>query len=353
MKIRNEVKVGILGIVSLLLLIWGYYFLKGSNLLTASFVVTTGFSNVDGLAVGAPVTIKGFQVGAVTKIYIDKQNPALILVSLNLDKGTQVPKNVMATMVQPNIMSGKSVELRFSGVCEGESCIKGGDIIEGRVGSMLDMVTEVAKPYMEKLDSFRHVIEDIAKAEEGGLRKSADEIQGTISNLKVISDVMANLLDQSTGNFVNTLGHLEAITSNVRKNNDQIATLMNNVTAITEQLKNADIDKTVNSTRETIEKFGKAAEDVKLTLNETNQLLAQLKLLTDLSKQEGLLAALVHDKKMLADVKNTIDQVTLLVEDIRKHPERYRTILSGKHKPYGEGKAYEKEKALDKKKGGT
>ncbi len=349
MKIRNEVKVGILGLISLFLLIWGYYFLKGSNILSASFVVTTGFNNVDGLAAGAPVTVKGYQVGAVTRLYIDKKNPAIILVTLNLDKATKVPKNAVANLVQPNIMSGKSVELKFEGICDGEGCLKNGDIIDGRVGSMLDMVTDAAKPYMEKIDSFRHLIEEIIESEEGGLRKSADEIQATITNLKVISDVMAVLLEKSTGNFVNTIDHLEAITLNVRKNNDQITALMSNVTAITEQLKNADIDKTVNSTRETIEKFGKVADDVKLTLGETNKLMAQLQILTDFSKQDGLLAALVNDKKLLADVKTTIDEVTLLVEDIRKHPERYRTVLSSKHKPYGEGKAYEKDKKLDPK----
>jgi phospholipid/cholesterol/gamma-HCH transport system substrate-binding protein len=349
MKIRNEVKVGILGIVAIFLLIWGYYFLKGSNILSSSYTVTTGFNNVDGLAAGAPVTIKGYQVGAVTDLYIDKNNPSLIKVTLTLDKATKVPKNAIANLVQPNIMSGKTVELKFEGGCDGENCLKKGDFIEGRVGSMFDMVAEAAKPYVEKIDSFRSVIEEIAKAEEGGLRKSAEEIQATVSNLKVISDVMAVLLEKSTGNFVNTMDHLESITGNVRKNNEQITTLMANVTAITEQLKNAELDKTVSTTRETVEKFGKVADDVKTVLAETNKLMTQLQVLTDLSKQDGLLAALVNDKQFLADVKKTIDEVSLLVEDIREHPERYRTVLSGKYKPYGTGKAYEKEKALEKK----
>jgi phospholipid/cholesterol/gamma-HCH transport system substrate-binding protein len=349
MKIRNEVKIGILGLLALFLLIWGYYFLKGSNILSSNYTVTTGFNNVDGLAAGAPVTIKGYQVGAVTDLYIDKNNPAIIKVTLTLDKSAKIPKNAIANLVQPNIMSGKSVELKFDGACDGENCLKKGDFIEGKVGSMLDMLTEAAKPYVEKIDSFRTVIEEIAKAEEGGLRKSAEEIQATVSNLKIISDVMAVLLEKSTGNFVNTMDHLEAITANVRKNNDQITVLMKNVTEITEQLKNANLDKTLNATRETIEKFGKVADDVNAVMGETNKLLAQLQILTDLSKQEGLLAALVNDKQFLADVKKTIDEVSLLVEDIRKHPERYRTVLSGKYKPYGQGKAYEKEKALEKK----
>ena len=317
MKIRNEVKIGILGLVALFLLIWGYYFLKGSNILTSNYTVTTGFNNVDGLAAGAPVTIKGYQVGAVTDLYIDKNNPAIIKVTLTLNKSAKIPKNAIANLVQPNIMSGKSVELKFEGACDGDNCLKRGDYIEGKVGSMLDMVTEAAKPYIEKIDSFRTVIEEIAKAEEGGLRKSAEEIQATVSNLKVISDVMAVLLEKSTGNFVNTMDHLEAITANVRKNNEQITALMNNVTAITEQLKNANLDKTLAATKETIEKFGKVATDVSTVLGETNKLMAQLQILTDLSKQEGLLAALVNDKKLLADVKKTIDEVSLLVEDIR------------------------------------
>jgi len=122
MKIRNEVKVGILGIVAIFLLIWGYYFLKGSNILSSSYTVTTGFNNVDGLAAGAPVTIKGYQVGAVTDLYIDKNNPSLIKVTLTLDKATKVPKNAIANLVQPNIMSGKTVELKFEGSCDGENC---------------------------------------------------------------------------------------------------------------------------------------------------------------------------------------------------------------------------------------
>lgn len=349
MKIRNEVKVGILGLIALFLLIWGYYFLKGSNILSSSYTVSTGFNNVDGLAAGAPVTIKGFQVGAVTGLHIDKKNPALILVTLNLNSSTKIPKNAVANLVQPNIMSGKAVELRFEGICDGDNCLKKGDYIEGRVGSMLDMVTEAAKPYIEKFDSFRYIIEEIAKAEEGGLRKSAEEIQATVTNLKVISEVLAVLMEKSSGNFINTFSHLEAITNNVRKNNEQISALMSNVTAITEQLKNADLDKTVNATRETIEKFGRVAEDVRVTLGETNKLMAQLKLLTDLSDKEGLLTALVYDKKLLEDVKKTIDEVSLLMEDVRKHPERYRTILSGKFKPYGHGKAYEKQQKLDAK----
>jgi phospholipid/cholesterol/gamma-HCH transport system substrate-binding protein len=342
MKIKNEIKIGILGIISLFILIWGYFFLKGNNILSSSFTINTGFPNVEGLAIGAPITVKGFQVGAVSDIYIEKSNPSLIVVSMTLNKGTDVPKTAYAKLVSPNIMSGKSIELKFDGSCSGADCLQSGDVVPGKVGGLLDVALDAAKPYLDKIDSLKFLITDFTKNEENGLRKSAEEIQSIIKNLNTISEVMAVLLERSAGNISGTMQNIEAITANIKKNNDQITSLISNVNTITEQIKKADLDKTLGNVNETITAFGQTAEEAKLTLNEANQLIKNLQVLTDLSKQEGLLAAVVHDKKLLADVKKAIAEVNLLVEDIRLHPERYRTVLSGKYKPYGEGKNYKK-----------
>lgn len=348
MKISNEVKVGILGVVTLFLLIWGYNFLKGNNILSNDIVVTAHFSDVAGLDVGAPITINGFRVGSVTDLFIDDTDPSRIVAELNIDKGTKIPDDAVAVLISPSIMSGKAVSMNFSGTCSGSDCLEGGEVIEGRVPSMFDPFLEMAEPYLNKMDSVVNVFKEIATSEEGGLRKSYTEIQSTIANVKVISDLMTLLVEKSSGSFVNTMGHMEAITANVRKNNDQISALMSNVTEITNQLKGADLDKTIGSTKETIEKFGKVAEEVKLTLAETNKLMLQLQSLTDLSNKDGLLPALLNDKQLLEDVKKTLAQASLLVADIKNHPERYRTVLSSKYRPFGTGKAYEKEEKLRK-----
>lgn len=346
MKIRNEVKVGILGLVAVFLIVWGYYFLKGNNILSRDIIVTAAFDNVDGLATGAPVTINGLQVGAVTRMYIDQERPQFIIAELNINRGTRVPKDASATLVTPSIMSGKAVSMEFDKGCTGEDCLQSGDEVKGVAGSMMDMAKEIFDPYVERIDSIAGVFAEVAKEEEGGLKQSVNEVQEIITNVKVISDLLEILINKSMGSFVNTMGHMEAISSNVRKNNDQITALMENLGAIAEQLKDAELDKTIASTKETIEKFGSLSKDVQGTLAETNKLMAQLQNLTDLSKQDGLLAALVNDPKLRDNVKATIDEVNLLVEDIRKHPERYRTVLSRKYKPYGVGKAYDKEQKL-------
>ncbi|RYG44854.1 MAG: MCE family protein, partial [Chitinophagaceae bacterium] len=68
MKISREIKTAILVIASILLFIWGYGFLKGTDLLTNSRVFYVEYDNVEGLLPSAPVTINGFAVGKIRKI---------------------------------------------------------------------------------------------------------------------------------------------------------------------------------------------------------------------------------------------------------------------------------------------
>lgn len=348
MKISNEVKVGILGVVALFLLIWGYNFLKGNNILSNDIVVTAHFDDVAGLDIGAPITINGFRVGSVTDLFIDPKDPSQIVAELNIDKGTKIPDDAIAVLISPSIMSGKAVSMEFSRACSGSDCLEGGEVVLGRVPSMFDPILEMAEPYMNKMDSVVNVFKEIATSEEGGIRKSYTEIQSTISNIKVITDLLTNLVQQSTGNFVNTMDHMTAITANVRKNNDQITALMTNLADITTQLSTADLKTTLGNTNATIVKFGEVANEVKTTLAETNKLMAELQSLTDMKNKDGLLPALLHDKELLEDVKKTLAQANLLVEDIKNHPERYRTVLSNKYKPYGTGPSYKKEEKLIK-----
>ncbi|MFT5236985.1 MAG: phospholipid/cholesterol/gamma-HCH transport system substrate-binding protein, partial [Flavobacteriaceae bacterium] len=68
MKITREVKTGILAIGAILLFVFGYSFLKGTNLFQDSRVFYVKYENVEGLAKSAPVTINGFTVGKVNDI---------------------------------------------------------------------------------------------------------------------------------------------------------------------------------------------------------------------------------------------------------------------------------------------
>ncbi len=70
MKVSNETKVGALAAVSITLLILGFNFLKGKNLLSkANTEIYAVFQKVDGLNIANPVTINGLQIGKVYEMH--------------------------------------------------------------------------------------------------------------------------------------------------------------------------------------------------------------------------------------------------------------------------------------------
>src|ERR1700712_1208973 len=99
MKVSNETKVGALAAVSITLLILGFNFLKGKNVLSkANTEIYAVFQKVDGLNVANPVTINGLQVGKVYEMHERNRNMDGIVVTINLDKDLDIPRNSFASI---------------------------------------------------------------------------------------------------------------------------------------------------------------------------------------------------------------------------------------------------------------
>lgn len=336
MAIRNEIKVGILGICSIVGLFWGFNFLKGKNVFSENLVLRAVFDNVEGLQIAAPVTINGLRVGAVTQITLGaEQYDGKIIAELSIQGDVSMPKNedTYALLVQPSIMSGKTIELKFKGNCT-SGCYASGDVIMGRAAGMLDGIKPIIDPYLSKMDSVSQMWATIATNESGAFRKSMDDIAGTIGNLKAISDQVNNLLVSSSANIAVTMSNLKAITDNVKANNDEISAMLANLNDITKQVKDGNVENLLKQTSNTVETLNKTIAELQTTLKKTNQTVDQLQQLTNIKDQNGLVSKLLYDKAFASDMQTTILDAQYLMRDIRLHPERYRTVLSGKKKKY-------------------
>lgn len=332
MKIRNEVKVGILGISAIILLFWGFNFLKGKNVFSNTFVATAVFKSVDGLNIAAPVTISGYKVGAVTGI-VPTEDYSGVRVTMTIDNGVQVPIDARAVLVQPSLMGGKEIALKFVGKCSG-NCLKSGDEIAGDVSGMLEGALEVAEPYLEKLDTLLGAVSNISKDQQGRIDATFRDLEAVIGNVKVLTDLVNNLLVSSSTNIAVTMSNLKQITGNIKDNNNEITAMLQNMNSITKQVKDADLEGTIGAAKSVLQNVDGTVADLQKTMDKANQVIDNINKLADLSKQNGLVAALFNDQNLKGDVQEAIDNLNKLTEDIREHPERYRTILSGKYKPY-------------------
>ena len=108
MKLTREVKTGILAIGAILLFIFGYSYLKGTNLLEKNRTFFVKYQNVEGLAKGAPVTINGFGVGKVQNIKFADKTGGLI-VELTIEEDFDFSKNSVVRIYSSGLIGGKSI----------------------------------------------------------------------------------------------------------------------------------------------------------------------------------------------------------------------------------------------------
>ena len=99
MKIRKEITISICVILSLCILFLGIDFLKGVNVFKPSNYYTASYTNVNGLAVSAPVTINGYKIGLVSSIEYQYDNPGHVGVEFSLDKELKLPVGSKAVIV--------------------------------------------------------------------------------------------------------------------------------------------------------------------------------------------------------------------------------------------------------------
>ena len=72
LKLSKEIKTALIVILGILTFIWGFDFLKGSNLFKQEKVIYAVYDEVEGLVNGAKVSINGLSVG---KNYTNRFSP--------------------------------------------------------------------------------------------------------------------------------------------------------------------------------------------------------------------------------------------------------------------------------------
>lgn len=339
--LSNETKIGLLTIVSLALLVWGYKFLKGKNILSNSTLLYVEYEDVDQLTVSSPVLRNGFQVGIVGDIQF-KENMSTLEVTLDLYDNISVPKNAVANIVSTGFMGGKAIILEFGAPCSGNNCAESGDRLQGStknlVSSLLGEPKDL-KPYMNTVEENIGGIVDSIKNNivdpNGEPNPTVEDVKATIANLKSATARLDRLMATSDAKLNTIVSNAASITSNLEQNNDKINGILANVSSLTNNLSKADLAATVNKTNKAMDGASEAITSLKSTLTSADNAVNGLSnILTKVNNNEGTLGMLVNDKEMYNSLERTLDNMDFLLQDIRLNPQRYRRILSKKKMPY-------------------
>src|SRR4051812_30719725 len=102
MKINNETKIGVMAVVGIVLLVFGFNFLKGKSFFKKETHLYAVYQDVQGLTKSNPVVINGLQVGNINNLDGGKDMKRIV-VTVNLTKDINIPDNSLG-VITPTLL---------------------------------------------------------------------------------------------------------------------------------------------------------------------------------------------------------------------------------------------------------
>ena len=299
---KREVKVGIVSIVVIFILILGINYLKGTNIFKNNITFYALYQNIDGLQIGAPVTVSGYKVGSVTDIDMLTESNNNLLVTINIEKELVVPKGSILKIVNQDLMGTKGVNLIFSSSSDNASS---GDTLSSSLESSLqEEVNAQILPFKRKaeelivsIDSVMMIVTAVLnKDARKDLSKSIESLGETFSLMSSSMKKVDGIIDANEEKISNIIFNMESILSNIEESNSSVNSILSNMSLISDSLSNSNLTSLVNNFNT---------------------------LMTQINSKEGSAGLLVNDDKLYTNLEKTTKELSELIKDIKDNPKRY------------------------------
>ena len=311
MKISREVKTAILVIVSTILVVFLFNYLKGQNLLDSSRKVFVVYDNVEGLASSSPVTLNGHTIGRVQEIGFTTDGTAKIKVLLSIEDDIQFSKNSIAELYDTGLIGGKGIAI-IPAFDDDEDAMSGDELVGASKSGIMAMVEETLAPLQDKIgvllvsaDSLFTNINDVFdEPTKNSLKRGISELEWTISSFKNTSIALNQLIVNNKGKLDNTLTNFEDASANISNITDSIAS--------------TNLTKTISDLQTTIGNFNN--------------------LLSSIENGEGSIGKLLKDEGLYNNLEGATKQMEELLQDMKLNPKRYVhfSLFGKKAKVYDE-----------------
>lgn len=299
MKYSRELKVGVLAIVCLGILYFGFNFLKGINIFSPTKVYVGTFDRVNGLTAQAPVYIKGYKVGLVESIQYDfKQSPAFT-VAVSIDKAIELPRGTEMALVADGLLGGGAIELQLPALMNRAMPYQNGDTLP----------TLIVPGLIDNLQT--------------GLLAQLDSILTEANNLLAS---LNNEMEQ--GSLHATLQNVERITNDLTVSSKDIRKLTHNqLPAIMDK-----VDTTVVGLQDIVADV--QAADIQSTISTLDSTIHVLN--TALQSENGTLGLLLNDTELHDNLNTTLKNLNTAVMNVDT------IIMSIKARPFVQKKLSKK-----------
>ncbi|AWH74854.1 MCE family protein [Dokdonia sp. Dokd-P16] len=291
----KEIKTAILVIAALLLVIFGYNYLKGNNLLDKSKILYAKYDNVEGLAPSSQVTINGLPVGRVMSIDFADSSGKLV-VKFVVEKDFEFSNNSLARVYGGGLIGGKSLAIVPS--YEKGRNAKTGDTLPGEMGEgIMELVNERLTPLQNQVEKVIGDTDSLLVNVNSVLdRDTRANLRDAIANFTAASLEMKGISKSVNGLLASNQDKLDRTITNLDKMSGNFATLSDSLSKIQMGQMVADLEKTIADFQELSNK---------------------------LNSPEGTVGKLLNDDQLYLNLDRTANQMGDLLQDMKLNPKRY------------------------------
>ncbi|MGD0341199.1 MAG: MlaD family protein [Bacteroidales bacterium] len=301
-KISNEVKVGVVALVTILVFIWVFNFLKGKDYFKRTATYYAIYDEIGGLAESSPVEINGYQVGVVQSINFVSPENGRLLVKFSVSKNFRLPRNTVAEVLPVSIIAGMKVRFVYG---SGPGFYSDGDTLPGRLAESLVTKVEtelmpVKERIMTLLNSIDTVMASINKIMDPSFKKNLNE---TIVHLNGTTQSIDEILGSREKDLKKTLDNVTRFSQMLSDNSGKMNITFRKLESITDTLAAADIYKTISNLKSNLEKTSVLIEN--------------------LNEGKGSAGQLLANDSLYSNLNNSLENLNALLKDFKANPNRY------------------------------
>ena len=330
MRRRKELLVGSVVLLGIAVAIYGTFWLQGRRFGSIETEIHVLMRDAGQLSNGNAVTFRGVNIGRVGDITVEDSGAA-VRIQLLLDGDWILDDDAVVVLAPASMFGDWQAEIvtrsrfpqyDYSEVSSDAQVAEGVRVLGGYVLPDLSRLTAVADEVAQNVASLTDRF-DRAFGED-----TADQITQAIDNMEEFTATLRRLADEQSDQFLGIADDVQDATSEIAS---VLETARGSLERIDALLASGDLDSILVNTKVITAELSGVSGDISaasrslsgtLTLADST-FLSLNRITTRLENGDGSLGRLISDTLLAGRVERLVEELNLLMEDLRANPRKY------------------------------
>jgi phospholipid/cholesterol/gamma-HCH transport system substrate-binding protein len=305
MKVSKELKVGVFMVVSLVLLYFGFNYLKGIDFLSSTNKYYAIYDNVDKLSPSNQIYINGYSVGRVSRIQFE-QSRNRVIVEMEINSDIVLGDSTVA-MLNGDILGTKFIQLYVGNLA---TPLQPKDTVRSAVAKgIADFLAESAVPVADNLQMTLRKLNTILD----NLSRNTEKLDVIFAGLKDTPKMLNNTLANTNSKIDALSGSVTTVTDNLNGAISDLRPAINNFKTLSDSLKSVELNATLKKAQK--------------ALDNLNQTLARL------GKGDNTMSKLMTEDTLYVNLNKLLQSLDTLATHFNENPKHFMAPL-GKNRDY-------------------